>query len=196
MFVGRTLAEVVKLAKPGVTIKELDKVAEEFTRDHGAVPIFKGFFNQYGDPFPALLCTSVNGGVVYGIPGDVVLKDDDIVSVDCGAYMNGFRDDSAYTFCVDEVDEEVRQLLKVTREALYVGIQSAVQGKRIDDIGYIIQHYYESRSYGVVRESVGHRIGKNMYEDPQVPSYGKRGYGILLKRGLYIATKPMITQGD
>lgn len=129
LLVGRTLAEVAKLVKPGVTTKELDKVAEEFIRDHGAVPTFKGFPNQYGDPFPASLCTSVNEQVVHGIPGDIVLKDGDIVSVDCGTYMNGFCGDSAYTFCVGEVGEEVRQLLKVTKEALYIGIQNAVQGK-------------------------------------------------------------------
>ena len=136
LLVGRTLAEVAKLVKPGVTTKELDKVAEEFIRDHGAVPTFKGFPNQYGDPFPASLCTSVNEQVVHGIPGDIVLKDGDIVSVDCGTYMNGFCGDSAYTFCVGEVDEEVRQLLKVTKEALYIGIQNAVQGKRIGDIDW------------------------------------------------------------
>ena len=116
--------------------------------------------------------------------------------VDCGTYMNGFCGDSAYTFCVGEVDEEVRQLLKVTKEALYIGIQNAVQGKRIGDIGYAIQQYCESHSYGVVREFVGHGIGKDMHEDPQVPNYGKRGYGTLLKKGLCIAIEPMITQGD
>ena len=130
LLVGRTLAEVAKLVKPGVTTGELDKVAEEFIRDHGAVPTFKGFPNQYGDPFPASLCTSVNEQVVHGIPGDIVLKEGDIVSVDCGTYMNGFCGDSAYTFCVGEVDEEVRKLLKVTKEALYIGIENAVQGKR------------------------------------------------------------------
>ena len=131
LLVGRTLAEVAKLVKPGVTTGELDKVAEEFIRDHGAVPTFKGFPNQYGDPFPASLCTSVNEQVVHGIPGDIVLKEGDIVSVDCGTYMNGFCGDSAYTFCVGEVDEEVRKLLKVTKEALYIGIENAVQGKRL-----------------------------------------------------------------
>ena len=165
LLVGKTLAEVAKLVKPGVTTRELDKVAEEFIRDHG-------------------------------IPGDIVLKDGDIVSVDCGTYMNGFCGDSAYTFCVGEVDEEIRNLLKVTKEALYIGIQNAVQGKRIGDIGYAIQQYCESHSYGVVREFVGHGIGKEMHEDPQVPNYGKRGYGPLMKRGLCIAIEPMITLGD
>ena len=196
LLVGKTLAEVAKLVKPGVTTRELDKVAEEFIRDHGATPTFKGFPNQYGEPFPASLCTSVNEQVVHGIPGDIVLKDGDIVSVDCGTYMNGFCGDSAYTFCVGEVDEEIRNLLKVTKEALYIGIQNAVQGKRIGDIGYAIQQYCESHSYGVVREFVGHGIGKEMHEDPQVPNYGKRGYGPLMKRGLCIAIEPMITLGD
>ena len=171
LLVGKTLAEVAKLVKPGVTTKELDKVAEEFIRDHGAVPTFKGFPNQYGDPFPASLCTSVNEQVVHGIPGDIVLKEGDIVSVDCGTYMNGFCGDSAYTFCVGEVDEEVRKLLKVTKEALYIGIENAVQGKRLGDIGYAIQQHCESNSYG------------------------KRGYGTSLKKGLCIAIEPMITQG-
>ena len=196
LLVGRTLAEVAKVVKPGVTTRELDKVAEEFIRDHGATPTFKGFPNQYGDPFPASICTSVNDQVVHGIPGDIVLKDGDIVSVDCGTYMNGFCGDSAYTFCVGEVDEEIRNLLKVTKEALYIGIQNAVHGKRIGDIGYAIQQYCESHSYGVVREFVGHGIGKEMHEDPQVPNYGKRGYGPLMKRGLCIAIEPMITLGD
>ena len=181
LLVGKTLAEIAKVIKPGVTTKELDRVAEEFIRDNGAVPTFKGFPNQYGDPFPASICTSVNDQVVHGIPGDdVVLKDGDIVSVDCGTYMNGFCGDSAYTFCVGEVDEEVRKLLKVTKEALYIGIQNAVHGKRLGDIGYAIQQHCESNSYGVVREFVGHGIGKEMHEDPQVPNYGKRGYGRII----------------
>ena len=195
LLVGKTLAEVAKLVKPGVTTRELDKVAEEFIRDHGATPTFKGFPNQYGEPFPASLCTSVNEQVVHGIPGDIVLKDGDIVSVDCGTYMNGFCGDSAYTFCVGEVDEEIRNLLKVTKEALYIGIQNAVQGKRIGDIGYAIQQYCESHSYGVVREFVGHGIGKEMHEDPQVPNYGARGRGPLLKAGMVICIEPMINMG-
>ncbi len=196
LLVARTLAEVAKLVKPGVTTGELDKVAEEFIRDNGAVPTFKGFPNQYGDPFPASLCTSVNDQVVHGIPSDkVVLKDGDIVSVDCGTYMNGFCGDSAYTFCVGEVDEDVLRLLRTTKESLYMGIEQAVQGKRLGDIGNAIQQHCESRKYGVVREFVGHGIGKEMHEDPQVPNYGKRGYGTLLKKGLCIAIEPMITQG-
>jgi len=191
-IVAKTLAEVAKVIAPGVTTAQLDKLAEEFIRDNGAVPGFKG----YGG-FPGSICTSVNDQVVHGIPSDkVVLQDGDIISVDCGAYINGFHGDSAYTFCVGEVDEEIRNLLKITKEALYIGIQNAVQGKRIGDIGYAIQQYCESHSYGVVREFVGHGIGKEMHEDPQVPNYGKRGYGPLMKRGLCIAIEPMITLGD
>lgn len=196
LLVGKTLAEVAKIIKPGVTTRELDKVAEEFIRDNGAIPTFKGFPNQFGDPFPASICTSVNDAVVHGIPGDEVLKDGDVVSVDCGTYMNGFCGDSAYTFCVGEVDEEIRQLLKVTKEALYIGIRNAVQGKRIGDIGYSIQQHCESHSYGVVRELVGHGIGKEMHEEPAVPNYGRRGSGTLLKSGLCIAIEPMITLGN
>ena len=195
LLVGQTLAEIAKAVKPGVTTGELDKIAEEFIRDNGAVPTFKGFPNPYGSPFPASICTSVNEQVVHGIPGNVVLKDGDILSVDCGTYMNGFCGDSAYTFCVGEVAEEIRQLLRVTKEALYLGIENAVPFKRIGDIGYAIQQHCEAHSYGVVREFVGHGIGKEMHEDPQVPNYGKRGYGTVLKKGLCIAIEPMITLG-
>ncbi|KAA6349116.1 Methionine aminopeptidase 1 [termite gut metagenome] len=197
LLVGKTLAEVAKLIKPGVTTRELDKVAEEFIRDNGAIPTFKGFPNQLGDPFPCALCTSVNEEVIHGIPSDkVILKDGDIVSVDCGTLMDGFCGDSAYTFCVGEVDEKIRELLRVTKDALYIGIQNAVEGKRIGDIGYAIQQHCESHSFGVVREFVGHGIGKKMHEDPQVPNYGKRSQGTIIKRGLCIAIEPMITLGS
>lgn len=196
LLVGKTLAELAKIIKPGVTTKELDKVAEEFIRDHGAEPTFKGFPNPYGSAFPASICTSVNEQVVHGIPSDVVLRDGDIVSVDCGTYMNGFCGDSAYTFCVGDVDEEVLNLLRTTKEALYLGIQNAVQGKRLGDIGYSIQQHCEKKSYGVVREFVGHGIGKKMHEDPQVPNFGKRGTGVMLKQGMCIAIEPMITLGE
>lgn len=196
LLVGKTLAELAKIIKPGVTTKELDKVAEEFIRDHGAEPTFKGFPNPYGSAFPASICTSVNEQVVHGIPSDVVLRDGDIVSVDCGTYMNGFCGDSAYTFCVGDVDDEVLNLLRTTKEALYLGIQNAVQGKRLGDIGYSIQQHCENNSYGVVREFVGHGIGKKMHEDPQVPNYGKRGTGVMLKQGMCIAIEPMITLGE
>ena len=187
LLVGKTLAEVAKLIKPGVTTKELDRVAEEFIRDHGAIPTFKGFPNPFGPPFPGSICTSVNEQVVHGIPGDTVLKDGDIISVDCGTLMNGYCGDSAYTFCVGEVTPEIIDLLKVTKEALYKGIEMAVHGKRLGDIGYAVQQHCESHSYGVVREFVGHGIGKNMHEDPQVPNYGRRGTGALLKKGMCIA---------
>lgn len=196
LLVGRTLAEVAKLIKPGVTTRQLDKVAEEFIRDNGAIPTFKGFPNPYGGPFPASICTSVNSQVVHGIPNNEPLKDGDIVSVDCGTFLNGFCGDSAYTFTVGEVSAEIKQLLKVTKEALYLGIQNAVHGKRIGDIGYAIQNHCESNGYGVVREFVGHGIGKDMHEDPAVPNYGKRGSGPLLKIGMCLAIEPMITLGD
>ena len=196
MLVGKTLAEVAKLIKPGVTTAALDKLAEEFIRDNGAIPTFKGFPNQFGVPFPASICTSVNDQVVHGIPNDVPLKEGDVVSVDCGTLLNGFCGDSAYTFCVGEVDSKIRELLRITKEALYLGIKNAVHGKRIGDIGYAIQQHCESSDYGVVREFVGHGIGKEMHEAPQVPKYGRRGTGILLKQGMCIAIEPMITLGS
>ncbi len=196
LLVGKTLAEVAKLIKPGVTTKELDKVAEEFIRDNGAIPTFKGYPNPYGGPFPGTLCTSVNDQVVHGVPNDIPLRDGDIISVDCGTLLNGFCGDSAYTFCVGEVSEEIKALLRTTKDALYLGIQNAVHGKRLGDIGYAIQTHCEKKSYGVVREFVGHGIGKEMHEDPQVPNYGRRGTGAMLKKGMCIAIEPMITQGD
>lgn len=196
LLVGRALAEVAKLIKPGVTTLELDRVAEEFIRDNGAIPTFKGFPNQYGQPFPGSICASVNDQVVHGIPNDKPLQEGDIVSVDCGTYMNGFCGDSAYTFCVDEVAPEVRELLKVTKEALYKGIENAVHGKRLGDIGSAVQDHCEKHAYGVVREFVGHGIGKEMHEEPPVPNYGKRGSGVLLKSGMCIAIEPMITLGS
>ena len=190
------MAEVAKLIKPGVTTLELDRVAEEFIRDNGAIPTFKGFPNQYGQPFPGSICASVNDQVVHGIPNDKPLQEGDIVSVDCGTYMNGFCGDSAYTFCVGEVAPEVRELLKVTKEALYKGIENAVHGKRLGDIGSAVQDHCEKHAYGVVREFVGHGIGKEMHEEPPVPNYGKRGSGVLLKSGMCIAIEPMITLGS
>ena len=195
LLVGKTLAEVAKLIKPGVTTLELDKVAEEFIWDNGAIPTFKGYPSPYGGSFPGTLCTSVNSQVVHGIPNNIPLQDGDIVSVDCGTLLNGFCGDSAYTFCVGEVKPEIRKLLKVTKDSLYLGIQNAVHGKRLGDIGYTIQTHCESNSYGVVREFVGHGIGKEMHEDPQVPNYGKRGSGTMLKKGMCLAIEPMITMG-
>ena len=189
-LVGATLAEVAKNIAPGVTTLQLDKIAEEFIRDHGAIPLFKGY-----NGFPNSLCISINEHVVHGIPGTYQLKEGDIVSVDCGAKINGFCGDSAYTFEVGEVDPEIKKLLQVTKEALYIGISNAVEGKRIGDIGNSIQTYCESHGYSVVRELVGHGIGKNMHEAPEVPNYGKKGYGPLLKSGMCIAIEPMINFG-
>ena len=196
LLVGKTLGEVAKYIKPGVTTGFLDKIAEEFIRDHGAIPTFKGFPNPYGPPFPGSICASVNEVVVHGVPGDTVLKDGDIISVDCGTMMNGYAGDSAYTFCVGEVSEEVKQLLRTTKEALYLGIEQAVAGHRLGDIGYAVQSHCEAQGYGVVREFVGHGIGKEMHEEPMVPNYGRRGNGIRLKSGMCIAIEPMITLGD
>ncbi len=196
LLVGKTLAEVAKMIKPGVTTRQMDKVAEEFIRDNGAIPTFKGFPSPSGLPFPGALCTSVNDAVIHGIPNDRPLEEGDIVSVDCGTFMNGFCGDSAYTFCVGEVAPEILKLLKVTKESLYLGIENAVHGKRLGDIGFAVQQHCESNSYQVVREFVGHGIGKEMHEDPQVPNYGRKGYGSMLKRGLCIAIEPMITLGS
>ena len=196
LLVGKTLAEVAKLIRPGVTTKELDKVAEEFIRDNGAIPTFKGYPNPYGDPFPCVLCTSVNEQVVHGIPNDVPLKDGDIVSVDCGTLLNGFCGDSAYTFTVGEVPEEIKLFLQRSKESLYKGIEQAVSGNRIGDIGYAVQSYVEQFGYGVVRELVGHGVGRKLHEDPQVPNYGKRGTGTKLSEGIVIAIEPMVNIGS
>lgn len=195
-LVAATLTEIAKKIQPGVTTLQLDHLAEEFIRDHGAIPTFKGFPNPYGGPFPASICASVNEEVVHGIPNDRPLENGDIVSVDCGALLNGFNGDSCYTFCVGEVKDEVKQLLRVTKESLYLGIQSAITGKRIGDIGFAVQEHCESHGYGVVKEFVGHGIGKEMHEDPAVPNYGRRGNGPLIKNGLCIAIEPMITMGS
>ena len=189
-LVGTTLAEVAKVIAPGITTLQLDKIAEEFIRDNGAIPLFKGY-----NGFPNSLCISVNESVVHGIPGTYQLKEGDILSVDCGTQINGYCGDSAYTFEVGEVDAEVKKLLQTTKEALYQGIENAVEGKRIGDIGNAVQTYCESRGYSVVRELVGHGIGKNMHEAPEVPNYGKKGYGALLKSGMCIAIEPMINMG-
>jgi len=196
-LVGKTLGELAKHIKSGVSTLQLDKIAEEFIRDHGAIPTFKNFPNPFGEPFPASICTSVNAVVVHGIPSSkVILKDGDIISIDCGTLLNGFNGDSCYTFCVGEVSSEVKQLLKTTKEALYKGIEQAVAGKHIGDIGSTVQEYCESKGYGVVRELTGHGIGRKMHEDPAVPNYGKQGNGVMLKSGMCIAIEPMITLGN
>lgn len=191
LLVSKTLAELAKVIKPGISTFCLDKIAEEFIRDNGALPAFKGY-----NGYPASICTSINEQVVHGIPSkDVILKDGDIISIDCGTYKNGFVGDSAYTFCVGNVTEEIKQLLKVTKESLYEGIKYAVEGKRIGDIGNAIQTYCEREGYSVVREMVGHGVGRKMHESPEVPNYGKRGMGKMLKSGMTICIEPMINMG-
>lgn len=195
-LVAKTLAEVGRHIKPGVTTLQLDKVAEEFIRDHGAVPTFKGFPNPYGGPFPGSICTSVNDVVVHGIPdATTVLKDGDVISVDCGTLLEGFNGDSCYTFCVGEVSDDVRQLLKTTKESLYLAIEQAQAGKHIGDISNAVQTHCEQQGYGIVRELTGHGIGKEMHEDPPIPNYGRRGNGNMLKAGMCIAIEPMVTMG-
>lgn len=191
-LVGKTLGELAKHVAPGVTTLQLDKIAEEFIRDNGATPAFLG----YGG-FPNSICASVNEHVVHGIPSSkVILRDGDIISIDCGTHINGFTGDSAYTFCVGEVSPEVRHLLKTTKESLYKGIEAAVDGKRVGDIANAIQTYCETRNYSVVRELVGHGCGRNMHEEPEVPNYGRRGCGPLLRSGMCICIEPMINLGS
>jgi methionyl aminopeptidase len=195
-LVGKTLGELAKHIKPGVTTLQLDKIADEFIRDHGATPTFKGFPNPYGGPFPASICTSVNDVVVHGVPNkETVLKEGDIISIDCGTLLNGFNGDSCYTFCVGEISEEVKTLLKTTKESLYLGIENAQAGKHLGDISSAVQDHCEAQGYGIVRELTGHGIGREMHEDPQVPNFGRRGNGVMLKSGMCLAIEPMITMG-
>ena len=196
LLVSGTLAEIAKIVRPGITTLEMDALAEQYIRDNGAVPTFKGFPNPNGPAFPASICTSVNDVVVHGIPDSVPLKEGDIVSVDCGTYIDGFCGDSCYTFCVGEVAPEVKTLLEVTKRSLYLAIEKSNAGNRLGDIGFAVQSYCERNGYGVVREFVGHGIGHEMHEDPQVPNYGSRGTGKQLKNGLCIAIEPMITMGS
>lgn len=190
-LVSKTLAEVAKAIKPGASTALLDEIAESFIRDHDAVPGFKGY-----QGYPATLCTSVNSQVVHGIPSkDVVLEEGDIISVDCGVIRQGFYGDTAFTFEVGEVSDEVKKLLKVTRESLMKGVEKAVEGQRIGDIGFAVQHHAESNGYSVVRELVGHGLGKKMHEEPEVPNYGRRGTGVKLRKGMVICIEPMINMG-
>ena len=190
ILVSKTLAEVGKIVAPGVTTLELNRVAETFIRDHGAVPTFLGY-----DGFPYALCISVNDVVVHGFPSDYVLKEGDIVSVDCGTFYKGYNGDSAYTFPVGEVDAETQTLLDVTKESLYRGIAAATVGNRIGDIGHAVQSYAESFGFSVVRELEGHGIGKKLHESPGVPNYGRRGSGARLTDGMTICIEPMINSG-
>lgn len=190
LLVGRTLAEVARHIAPGVTTRQLDRVAEEFIRDHGAEPVFKGY-----NGFPASLCTSVNDEVVHGFPDDALLRDGDLVSVDCGVKKNGFIGDSAYSFAIGEVSAEVKRLMRVTQECLDRGIAQAVTGNRVGDIGWAVQSHAEANGYGVVRELTGHGVGRELHEAPEVPNYGRRGHGAKLATGMVIAIEPMINMG-
>ncbi|HLO89666.1 MAG TPA: type I methionyl aminopeptidase [Lentimicrobium sp.] len=190
LLVGKALAEVAKHIRPGIKTIELDKVAETFIRDNHAKPAFKGYSG-----FPYTLCISVNEVVVHGFPGNYELKDGDLISVDCGTLMNGFYGDSAYSFGVGEVSEEKSLLMSRTKESLYLGIKAARSGNRTGNIGYEVQTYVESFGYSVVRDLVGHGIGKNLHEKPEVPNYGRRGEGTLLKPGMVICIEPMINLG-
>ena len=190
LLVGKTLAEVAKAIRPGVTTLDLDRIAEACIRDHGATPGFLG----YGG-FPNSLCTSVNDQVVHGIPNNTPLQEGDIVSVDCGVLKNGFYGDSAYTFPVGVVSEEVEKLLRITKECLELGIEAAIAGNRMGDLGFAIQNHAETHGYGVVRELVGHGLGRELHEAPEVPNYGRRGNGVRLQPGLVLAIEPMINMG-
>ena len=191
LLVSDALAVVAAAIKPGVTTMQLDKIAETFIKDNKATASFKGYHG-----FPFACCISVNDAVVHGFPTNDELKDGDIVSVDVGVFKNGFHGDSAYTFAIGEIDAEIKQLLRVTKESLYKGIEKAIHGNRVVDIAYAVQNYTEKEhGYGVVRELVGHGLGRKLHEDPQVPNYGKRGTGAKLKEGMVIAIEPMINLG-
>ena len=191
IIVSKTLAEVGKAVAPGVTTKTLNKVAETFIRDNGAIPSFLGF-----EGFPAAICASVNDVVVHGFPSDYVLKEGDIVSADIGTLYKGYNGDSCYTFPVGEVSAETRKLLDVTKESLYRGIAAAVAGARIGDIGYAVQSYAESFGFSVVRELEGHGLGREMHEAPGIPNYGRKGHGARLVEGMTICIEPMICAGS
>jgi methionyl aminopeptidase len=191
LLVSQTHALLVEYIKPGVKTSKLDEIAEQFIRDNGATPSFKG----YGG-FPASLCISANEQVVHGFPSDREIQEGDILSIDCGVYKDGFHGDSAFTFPICDVSDEVRKLLQRTLNSLYLGIEKAVVGNRVGDIGFAIQNYCEyTYKYGVVRDLVGHGVGRDLHEDPQIPNYGKRGKGPMLQDGLVIAIEPMINMG-
>lgn len=190
LSVSKTLGMLAKEIKPGVTSLYLDKMAETYIRDNGGIPAFKGLYG-----FPNTLCMSLNEAVVHGIPTDKPLQEGDIISVDCGVVKNGFYGDHAYTFAIGTIQPEVQRLLEVTKACLYIGIEQFKTGNRIGDISYAIQTHAEKNGYGVVRELVGHGLGKKLHEDPEVPNYGKRGHGPLLKDGMVLAIEPMINMG-
>lgn len=193
-LVGDVLAEMGRRIAPGVRTIDLDRVGEEMIRDAGARPAFKGY--RVGtEVFPASLCISVNDVVVHGIPTDYALQEGDVVSVDCGVELNGYFGDFAYTFPVGEISAENEALLQATKQSLYEGINRAVAGSRVGDVGYAVQQYCEARGYGVVRDLVGHGIGRSLHEEPQVPNVGRRGQGKRLKEGMSICIEPMINRG-
>ncbi|MCF6213056.1 MAG: type I methionyl aminopeptidase [Flavobacteriaceae bacterium] len=190
LIVSKTLGILANEIKPGITTLYLDKLAETFIRDQGATPGFLGLYD-----FPNTLCMSPNAQVVHGIPNNTPLKEGAIISIDCGALKNGFYGDHAYTFEVGEVDKATQKLLKITKESLYKGIAAFKAGNRVGDVGYAIQKHTENEGYGVVRELVGHGLGRVMHEDPEMPNYGKRGRGKQFKEGLVVAIEPMINLG-
>ena len=190
LLVSKTLAEIAKVIRPGIKTIELNKLAETFIRDNGGIP---AFLNYSG--FPYSLCISLNDQIVHGFPGQHVLVEGDLVSVDCGVILNKYYGDSAYTFAIGEVAETTKKLMRVTKECLYLGIEKAVVGQRIGDIGYAVQEHAEKNGFGVVKELVGHGVGLHLHEKPEVPNYGKRGAGIKLEEGMVIAIEPMINAG-
>jgi len=191
LMVSATLAEVAKFLRPGITTLSIDQMAETFIRDNGGIPSFKGYHG-----FPFALCISVNEVVVHGFPSDYVLKDGDIISVDCGFYKNGYHGDSAYTFAIGDVKPEVLQLLKVTKESVYRGVAKAADNNRVGDISFAVENFcFDQHGYGVVRQLVGHGVGQELHEDPQVPNFGRRGDGKKLKEGMVLAIEPMINLG-
>jgi methionyl aminopeptidase len=194
ILLGKTHAEVAKEIKPGVTTAHLNEIAEQYIQDHKAHPSFKGYVVS-GKKFPSALCISVNDVVVHGLPGGYELKDGDIVSIDCGVYADGFHADSAYTYAVGDISNEIQRLLTITKKSLYKAINKAVDGMRVGDISWEVQNYAEQNGYTIVRELVGHGVGKNLHESPEVPNYGKRGQGPKLKEGMVIAIEPMVNMG-
>lgn len=197
LLVGKTLGELSKYIRPGVTTMELDVIAETFIRDHNAIPAFKNYNPSFGEfPFPGSLCTSVNEEVVHGMPSTKrILDEGDIISIDCGVLMNGYYGDSAYTFAVGEVSTKKRRLMQVTKESLYKGIEKAVAGNRIGDISHAIQRHADTYGYSIVREMVGHGLGQRLHEPPEVPNFGRRRSGVKLREGMVLAIEPMINMG-
>ncbi|MCB0855132.1 MAG: type I methionyl aminopeptidase [Bacteroidetes bacterium] len=197
LLVGKTLGEVNKHIKPGVNTLKLDQIAEEFIRDNGGIPAFKDYNPSFGSsPFPYSLCISANEEVVHGMPGkNRYLKEGDIVSIDCGVYMNNYYGDSAYTFAVGEISPQKRRLMDVTKQSLYKGLEKAVAGNRLGDISNAIQRHAEAFGYSIVAEMVGHGLGRNLHEPPEVPNYGRKRSGLLLEEGMVLAVEPMINLG-